>query len=234
VKLLATDFDDTFFDEKSFNKNIDYANRFVAEGNIFVIVTGRYLNSLLSDIKSHNLNYNYLICNDGGIIFDKDLNVIYRKDIPQDVARKIATIYEESSCLYYWYNDTGLGITQDKSKISNGLIGKFNNKMEAQRLLDTIKNKYSEVDGYLSNTWINIAEKSVNKGYSIKLLSEALNIKEEDVYTIGDNINDLSMTNYHFNCYCMPHSITELKNVSIKTYNAVYELIKDILKEDSN
>jgi HAD superfamily hydrolase (TIGR01484 family) len=234
MKLLATDFDVTLFDKNNFNKNIEYVNKFVDEGNVFAIVTGRYLDNLLDDIKKYDLHYSYLICNDGGIIFDKDLNVLYRKDIPQAISIKIADIYKDSSCLFYWYNDTGIGVTKDKNKISNGLIGKFNDRIKAQRLLDDIKSQYNEIGGYLSNTWINITEKSVNKGYGIKILADVLNINGKNVYTIGDNINDISMSNYNFNCYCMKNSIPELKNVTIKSYNAVYELIKDILKENDN
>jgi HAD superfamily hydrolase (TIGR01484 family) len=231
MKLLATDFDKTLFSGKDYKKNIKYINKFVDEGNLFIIVTGRYINSLLKDIEKLNLKYSYLICNDGGIIFDKDLNIIYRKDIPNNIAVDIANIYEQSPFLNDWYIDTGTSITKDKNANANGLIGKFNNIEEAQKLLNDIKKRYKEVDGYLSEKWINIAEKRVNKGNGIKELLKIVKIDESNVYTIGDAINDVSMSNYNFNSYSMSNSVIELKSKTIRSYNSVYELVMDILKD---
>jgi HAD superfamily hydrolase (TIGR01484 family) len=232
MKLLATDFDKTLFNSNDYKKNIKYINKFVDEGNIFVIVTGRYIESLLSMIKDTNIKYSYLICNDGGIIFDKNLNVIYQNDIPKNIVSDIAAIYEQSSCLKDWYIDEGITITKDKNSTANGLIGQFNDKNEAYKLLSFIINKYKEVDGYISERWINIANRGVNKGSGIMALIKMININENDVYTIGDNVNDIPMSDYSFNNYCMSDSIIELKSKTIRSYNSVYELVIDILKDE--
>lgn len=231
MKLLATDFDKTLFKGKDYKKNIKHINKFVDAGNLFIIVTGRYFNSLLNAIEGLDLKYSYLICNDGGIIFDKDLNIIYRKDIPKNIANDIANIYDESSCLSDWYIDTGTSITKDTTATANGLIGQFDNVEEAKELLDNIKSRYKEVDGYLSEKWINVAEKTINKGSGIKELLKIIKIDESDVYTIGDAVNDISMSDYNFNSYSMSDSVIELKSKTIRSYNSVYELVMDILKE---
>ncbi|MDD2203419.1 MAG: HAD-IIB family hydrolase [Bacilli bacterium] len=231
MKLLATDFDNTLFNKKDYHKNIKYINKFVDEGNLFVIVTGRYFDSLLKDIEGLNLKYSYLICNDGGIIFDRNLNILYRKDIPHNIANEIADIYNNSSCLSDWYIDTGTAITKDKTATVNGLIGRFNDVEKAKKLLSEIKEKYKEVDGYLSDKWINVTEKTVNKGSGIKELLYILKINESNVYTIGDDVNDISMSDYNFNSYSMSNSIIELKSKTMRSYNSVYELVMDILKD---
>lgn len=230
MKLLATDFDNTLFCKKDYYKNIRYVNKFVEEGNIFVIITGRYINSLLKDIKDTGLKYDYLICNDGGIIFDKDLNIIYQKDIPKEIVSDIVSEYEQSDCLDGWYIDTGTDINKDKTSSANGLIGRFNNETKAYKLLKSIKDKHGAIGGYISETWINITEKTVNKGYGLKILADYLKIEEKDIFTIGDNVNDIPMSNYGFNSYCMTNSVDELKRKTLKSYNSVYLLIKDILK----
>lgn len=230
VKLLASDFDKTLFCPTNYKKNIKYINKFVDHGNIFVIVTGRYIEALLKDIKDTGLKYSFIICNDGGIIFDKDLNIIYQKDVPKNIVNDITTLYENSNCLDDWYIDTGTSITKDKNSTANGLIGKFNNKDEAYKLLALIKENFSGIGGYISETWINITEKSVNKGTGVKILADHLNIHEKDIYTIGDNINDIPMSDYGFNSFCMTDSVLELKSKTIRAYNSVYELVIDILK----
>jgi len=231
MKILATDFDNTLFNGNDYIKNIRYVNQFVDNGNIFAIITGRYRDSLLKDIKDTGLKYSYLICNDGGIIFDRDLNVLYQCNINKDTSYDIATLYEQSRFLSDWYIDTGITITKDKDSIANGLIGRFNNRDEAVKLLNLIKDKHCDVDGYVSERWINITDKSVNKGSGIKHLADIVAVPEKDVYTIGDNINDVPMSNYDFNSYRMTESVIQLSSKTKKAYNAVYELIEDILKD---
>lgn len=231
MKLLATDFDNTLFNGDDYKKNIKYVNKFVDLGNIFVIVTGRHINTLMKDIKDVNLKYSYLICNDGGIILDRDLNILYQKDIPKNIVSDIASLYEQSTCLADWYIDAGITMTKDKNSTANGIIGRINERDNASKLLKLIKDKYPEVDGYISEKWINLTEKTVNKGSGIEQLLDIIDIVESDVYTIGDNVNDLSMSNHNFNSFCMANSIMELKSKTKRAYSSVYELVMDILKD---
>lgn len=231
MKLLAADFDNTIFNGDDYKKNIRFINNFIDDGNLFVIITGRHIEMLLKDIESTGLKYNYLICNDGGIIFDRDLNILYQNDIPKHVVVGIASLYEQSNCLDDWYIDTGVEVNKDKNSTANGLIGRFNNRDGASKLLDLIKSNYKEIDGYISDRWINITKKAVNKGAGLKELLDILKIDDKDVSTIGDNINDLSMSDYNYNNFRMTNSVIELKGKTIRAYNSVYELIMDILKD---
>lgn len=232
MKLLVADFDDTLFDGKNYQKNLDYINKFTEAGHLFIIATGRYKDSLLSDMNGFKIPYSYLICNDGAIIFDKNLNVVYRKDIPKQISYDIAIKLKQENFIVSCYIDTGLTLTKEADVTANKVIGKFNNRDKAEELLEHINNKYSDVNGYLSTKWINITERNVNKGEGIKYVADLLNINYNNIYTIGDNINDLSMSNYKFNSYAMDNSVEELKKVTKKTYGAVYELIEDILKDE--
>jgi HAD superfamily hydrolase (TIGR01484 family) len=227
TKLLACDFDYTLYTKEDYYKNIEAVNKFVELGNIFVIVTGRFVGFLLDDIKDRNINYNYLICNDGSVILNKDLNIIYEKYIPKEIVKPIIDMFENSPHIQYWYIDEGFILSRNINKEAAGLIGRINDN-NAKELLDEILNKYDDVNGYVSNNWVNITEKSVNKGNSIEILRNKLNIDKKDVYTIGNDTNDIPMSNY--NSYCMKGSKEELRKICIKEYNSVYELIEDITK----
>ncbi len=226
TKILVTDFDNTFFTTNDYSKNIESVNNFADNNNVFIIATGRHINSLLSSIGRCNLNYKYLICNDGGIIFNRDLEILYQKDIPLYIVKPISDIFEEADHLKDWFIDTGLTIIKDKNSSANGIIGEITDKDKAQQLLNLITIKYPDVHGYLSNSNINITEKTVSKQKAIEWLMKKEHWEKEDIYTIGDNINDISMSVY--NSYCMKNSILELKRICKKDYNAVYEMIKDI------
>jgi len=226
-KLLVSDFDNTLLNNDDFLKNIKIINEFVNQGNIFIIATGRHINSLLDLIKTYHIKYSYLINNDGGIIFDHDLNIIYRKDISNKTARKIIKIFQKSTCLTDWYIDTGLGITKNINNDVNGLIGQFIDQKEAETLFKNIISLHKDIHGYLTLRHINITEKTVTKGNAIKVLKKKLKIKEKDIYTIGDTINDISMS--IFNSYCMVNSHPDLKIICQGEYKSVYDFVNDIL-----
>lgn len=230
MKMLVADFDNTLFDN-NYIKNIASIREFTNEGNIFVIATGRYKDSLIKEIKDYNIPYSYLICNDGGMIFDKEMNAIYKKDIPKQTAIDILNLLNKSTVVSESIIYTGLSITNNMEDDINGIYAKFSNREEAGKLLDMITQKHNDIYGYLSTEGINVTEKEVSKGYSIKYLADKLNINVDKIYTIGDGINDLSMSNYNFNSYSMDVGIDELKKVTKGTYHALYQLVEDIRKD---
>lgn len=232
MKMLVTDFDLTLFNENDYNDNIKLINEFISNGNIFVIATGRNISQLDRNFDFSDVSYSYLICNDGAIIFDKNNKVVYRCDISNECVKGIASILMNSDFIDDWYYDNGFNTTKEIGDKANGIIGHFIDRNEAKKILDLIENTYSEVHGYLSEEWINITEKSVNKGNGIKIVANMINLKGDKIYTIGDNCNDISMCNYDFNCYCMENAVNELKILCNKQYKAVYELVKDIIKEE--
>lgn len=237
TKLFVSDFDDTLFKNhnKEFKVNIETINNFVANGNIFVIATGRHINNLLRDIKQYKINYSYLICNDGGIIFDNELNIIFQKNIKITTAREIIKLFKKGNCLNDWYIDCGTFITKDLKHPVNGIIGKINNQSQASNLLTTITNQFKDTHGYVTTNWICITNHNVSKLAAIKFINNLLKIKDKNIYTIGDNINDISMSKY--NSYCMVNSHPSLKKVCQGEYESVNKLIKYInnkRKEESN
>ena len=79
MKIAFSDFDGTlFFHDKECipKKNIEAVKRWRASGNLFVLCSGRDVHSLMHEIKRQNLEYDYVICNNGGSIFDANLNVL--------------------------------------------------------------------------------------------------------------------------------------------------------------
>ena len=80
------------------------------------------------------------------------------------------------------------------------------------------------------NTGLNwkIISKNTNKSKAIKLLSEKIEIKQEDIYTIGDGYSDIEMIK-NFNGYSMKKSVDVLKKVAKKECNSVSELINEIM-----
>ena len=86
MKLLVSDYDGTIFDQdciKDTRKNIDAIKRFKDKGNMFAIATARIFPSIKSQIEKFNIPYDYLICCNGGCVFDKNDNLLYSNPIDQ-------------------------------------------------------------------------------------------------------------------------------------------------------
>lgn len=219
MKIIVSDFDQTFY-TKDFKENIKAINKWTKDGNLFVIATGRNIHSLNSVIKDYHIKYSYLICNDGGVIFDKDMHQVYRKDIDLNVFKLVYDYFKE----YFTevYIDNGYQLTYF-SEEANGVIARYTDKLSAIKHLDYIKKIFPTVGGYISDNYINATHVSVNKASAIKLL-----FNETDIYVIGDKDNDIPMFKDYYGI-SLNNSINELKELSkeqVKDFKEALDIIK--------
>ena len=226
MKTLISDFDKTLFDNHYY-VNIKKVNEFVDDGNMFIIATGRNITSLKKEISGKNIKFSYLICNDGGIIFDKDLNIIYRKDIDNESAIKIFDELNQNDFIANTYMDDCFVYTKDKTCKINRIIAKPIDIKKTNKLLNDINNKYDNVYGYASSNWLNINNKNINKGLAIKKLEELVNLGE--IYTIGDNVNDISMNKLYTSFSIKGNK--KLDDISTYNVNNFIEAINKLMND---
>ncbi len=226
MKVLISDFDGTFFD-KNYLENINKVNRFVNKGNMFIIATGRSINNLKVDINEHNIKYSYLICSDGASIYDNKNNNLFTCDIDRKLINPICDLLDKDPNIFLTFieNDNIVSGTH-----ANSIAGTFFDKDKCKQLVETINQKFPLVNAYLSESHINIRNKKVSKYEAIKFLISNYNIKSDNIYTIGDNVNDIEMCK-HFNSFSFYNADDSIKKVSKKLVNDFSEAI-DILEID--
>lgn len=230
MKVLVSDFDNTLFTD-DYQLNIKKINEFVDKGNLFIIATGRNYNQLKSDIKGKNIKYSYLICNDGGVIFDKDFNLIYRLDIDNDIIDELIFELEQDSNVQFVLIDDGFQFYEKKINNNNALIARYYDFNLGQQQIERLMKKYNNIYGYLSRNWINIVNKKASKGKAIQYIIDNLNINENKVYTVGDSTNDISMNKMYKGYFMKNISKPELTKISKGAVNSVSELI-NIIEDD--
>ena len=77
MKILVADYDNTIYlDDDKIIKTIKKIKKLQESGVLFMISTGRSINSILEQINKHHLPFDYLSCADGSIIYDKDCHLI--------------------------------------------------------------------------------------------------------------------------------------------------------------
>lgn len=224
MKIIVSDFDGTLFGQ-DLEENVSAINDFVHRGNLFIIATGRAMNYLAEDLSMIDLDCEYYICNDGGVIFDKYFNVVYRKDIRQDLVRPIYHLLSDDDNMLETFIDTSHGYVTDTSKCANGIIARPYDKEKAMLTLDNILRKFPNVNGYMSTNWINLFDKDVSKKVAIDYLVDNYRYPTDELYTIGDGMNDYQMIEA-YQGYTFEDSSEDLKGIAKGTVKSIKELIE--------
>ena len=192
MKILASDFDNTIYylDDKEKNKkNVAAIKKFISQGNIFCIITGRNYSDLKILLNENDIPYSYLICEDGAKIFTNmdyciDTILLDRKTIEQ-----IIPILEENNCDYYL--DDGYNKTEYLDDVVK-IVVNCTDEQEKNRIVQVVKEKVN-IHIYASRTHVNIINKTVNKENALKKLFNLEELNFDLLSVIGDNDNDYEM-----------------------------------------
>ena len=226
MKILVSDFDESFYNDE-FDRNIELVNDFVSKGNIFIIATGRSMHDLMKTIKDKDIQVSYYICSDGSTIYDQFLNIIYRKDLEDKDVRPLYNMLVNDKNIISSYIDTTTGLTGDVNRSANRIVGVFIDYEKALDLAYSINNTFDNAYAYLSKTHININNKHVNKAISLSYLKEYYNFDENDIYTFGNDINDISLNMYD-NSYILKSASEQIKTGFKHSVDSFEEVIADI------
>ena len=196
MKILVSDFDNTFFTNRIDN-NVDLVNKFRDEGNLFIIATGRPIYLIKPEIEKHNIKYDYLICNDGAVIFDEEDNIVDKTNIDYQTAIQIYNMIIRSNNVEHVYIDAITDFGDLDASDYNGVLALPYDRDEALKLTEYINKKYPSVQAYMSHRWINVLSIEASKGIAIKFLENANSWDVNNIYVVGDNNNDASMLVYN-------------------------------------
>ena len=225
MKVLASDFDLTLYvdDLEIVKKNVMAIRRFMKNGNLFGIITGRNYSDIKVLLNQYDIPYHYLICQDGAKLFDSMDYCFSTVSLSREDIVRIVPVLEEYHFDYYLddgYNET---TNMDDCVKVVGVIG--NRREEAQKVVDIlIKEGFY---AYLSMYYINILDSSVNKKNALEKLLVHADCYKEDLYVIGDSVNDLEMLTSFQGAIMKNHS-KELEHLGKKSYNTLYEYIEEL------
>ena len=179
---------------------------------------------MYTDIKlllnQYNIKYSYLICEDGAKIFNEFDYSIKDYLLPKEKVDTIEEIFNKYKTDFYL--DDGYNITTNKNdciKI-NSLI---KDRETSNKILEELNDL--EVYAYLSRNYINITDNSTSKEIALEYLLYYKDYHKEDLYVIGDDINDYEMIKkYNGGVMKKHHEI--LDSLNKKEYDSLYEFIQ--------
>ena len=177
-------------------------------------------------IKELNLSFDYLVCADGAMIFNKDLECIKLNTLDQDVALKAIKILKDND--YEPYIENGYEITDtvvDCIKIS----AEYSKDKEDAIRVAKILNDTLDVYAYASRVHINVNNPRNHKRQAVIDLSKVINIPLDNFYVIGDSINDYEMIEA-YNSAVVKNYNKELESLHPKVCESVAEYIEELMK----
>lgn len=192
MQIIASDFDNTIYyadDPERNMKNVEAIKKFVAEGNIFCVITGRNYTRLKKTMNELGLPYTYLVCEDGAKIFNSVDYCIDSTFLDEEEIVKVRNVLDILDVDYYL--DDGYNETEyhpDCVKI----VVRTSSPEEKKKILDAIEEKIN-VHIYASRNHVNIIHKTVNKEYALRRLFRIENLDISKLHVVGDDMNDYEM-----------------------------------------
>lgn len=240
-QIIFSDYDGTIYiTEEEMDKNIEKIKEYRDMGGKFVIVTGRSKASVKKVIEKYDIPYDYVISNNGAIIFDSKGNKLYEQTIKPDISHKIIEYLKTKQNIeisYYTeedkiqYNNQELlkiRIKTNESEIAKDIESEINRLFQNDVMAHA--NFPSMYYNDINFAIVDIVSKEAGKEKTIKKLLEILNIESKQVVTIGDGRNDISMIK-EYEGYSMETAEKEVKEVASKIFRNIADAI-EYLKSD--
>lgn len=237
MKMLVSDYDGTFANSiENIKLNGKAVYDFIKQGNIFVLSSGRSYSALTKMVRLDDIPYTFLACSDGDYLFDSSGEILLSHRIGNDVIDRIAELakikvydrleysYEREYSTVFRPNEnlSGVSFVVNNLNISSAFITKF----------EKLKKEHSEYDyccyGYNGTSYFVVKDKGVSKSSPILYLQDKLQVPTSEVFTVGDELNDLEMIS-DYNGFMIGDNET-LRKSALGNYEAVHYLVDDIIK----
>lgn len=252
MKLVGTDYDGTLcINHQVSDKNLQAIHNFRKQGHYFGIVTGRSPESIFQEIKRWGLELDYLIANNGGVIFNQEMQLIKSTWIDFDRALEIIDYIRTCDCVSYVINDgyyrakvvvnpkledkkygktTGFKSADEilSNKRIAQLVISLHDDHNAKEIQEYINTHFQDVAiAYTNINCVDIAPVGISKAEGLRFLANHFKLNEEQIYTIGDAMNDFPMLTA-FHGYCVNNASDELKEKIGCVVEDVAELLEII------
>jgi len=249
MRLFGCDYDGTLRIGTVAKGDLEALARFRKAGNRFAIVSGRGKGMIWKELQYFGVEVDFLIADNGAIIFDENGDEIWRLDPDQSVVRQIIDFGLTLKYTLVGFGDghgfAGLGVKEEKIEKPNfnALLdsveadpqellaqGKINaillrgvHPEDSFKLQQMVQERWGkQVTTCLNNGTLDIIAAGASKQAALEWLKEYLHASE--VLTLGDGYNDIGMISA-FGGYAMENAPQEVKAKAAGTVASVAEYL---------
>ncbi len=214
--FFGSDFDGTLRRDGAVTReDKDAIARFRRRGHRFGVVTGRTYDVIIDLLDQYGLPYDILICNNGAAAFTPDGRQLFAHQMPVEGAREVAAYFHGVDLIAYGlsdgrsistgpykghsvlYEDCARDTLDESALLDAGRVcGFFSVYRSHQDMLEAAQHLTSHFSGFMevhisSLRSIDTTPKGISKSTGILECRDLLGCDE--IFTIGDAVNDLSM-----------------------------------------
>lgn len=256
MKLLATDYDGTLkYQDHVTKEDRDAILRWKEAGNLFVIDTGRSMESILGEATKYDLPVDYFVTNNGGMLFNNKQEELFSSYLDTALSLEIMkSAHTQPDCVSYVANDGFYrhriiindqleehrypGLEPNMSEEDLWKMGKYaqivislENRERAKELETKLREEYGDcIEAYANKYVVDVVPKGMSKATGIEIVRKKEGIDLEDLYTIGDAANDLTLMEYGYNGCVMDYALPEVKAHAKREYRCIAALVDDVMK----
>lgn len=254
MKLLASDLDGTLYFGQEENKvkpqDIKAIKKFQKAGNLFGICSGRTLAGINHAIGDQDIHLDFYILVSGACLVDGNGNYIYRELLSKDTIKKVvnAISHEKDAQILFCYDENYYRLNandrlprrgkniKNVDEASEDAFDSLHLAFEHLETLERVKailnqTLSDEIEVHHNVLNLDITPKGFSKGKAIKNLDKYLPIQFEDIATIGDSFNDISMLQAANTSFTFHASDDEVKACAKYIVSDISEAIQLIEKE---
>ena len=249
-KLFATDFDGTLcqYPHGVTEEYLKKITEFRSKGNVFGIITGRtHANSELI-IKDYAKYCDFIMCMTGAYAEDGQGNMIFEYKGDGEILPTLLKTIVEMGSGYLNFSDKGftydvdttVPLTDDSEAIAeakrHSSFSQINTCFDPEEHLEKCVAKLRElyadkINPQLNGHCVDIPPAGVSKGKAVKRMAEYFGVEDGNIYTAGDNDNDVTMLEMHHG-YTVPHGSKACKAAAEKIMWNVGEMLDDVMSRD--
>ena len=250
MKILASDFDGTFYVDSAFDPaDLEAVKAFQKAGNLFGFCTGRPLNGITPFFDQWDFRPDFYIVNTGSVVLDKEMHYLLQNRIDTGLVKDLVREYKDEHFFIHSKDnyfttlpkrpgdkDSMITHIEDVRALDGEWINSFSFFFDTEQSARAHKQEVEEKTGlsvYITNTILDCIPKGCSKATGLDVLVRHLGVSAADVYTIGDSFNDLPMIVYNENGATFHRSPQEVQAQAGAVVGSVAEWIHRILEADS-
>lgn len=249
MKLFASDYDMTIYIHEKIDDSVfDAIKKWREKGNIFAIATGRNKFSIFEHIDRYGLEFDYVVANNGALVFNNKREMIFEDTIDDDIAYNVINfLHENFSGTVEVANDNYIISIKSKDgndilpfrvdkKISINDIKTINhiiqiNKMTpdakaTEEAANIINEKFDDVIAYGNIRTVDIVKNTVNKANGVSFVENLIKKDNtlEKVIVAGDSNNDIDMIK-KYDGFAQINARENVKAITNKYFNFISDII---------
>ncbi|MDF2657063.1 MAG: HAD-superfamily hydrolase, subfamily [Bacillota bacterium] len=252
--ILASDFDGTLTQHGTVSdKDKAAIVAWRKAGNLFGVNTGRGYSGIKAELEHHQVDYDYLLCNNGGLIYENEAKPIEQKTADGVVLPSLVSLILNSGGFHasigrieynceinYWISEhmdrkpgpefTRITIS-DLNEITyfTQLSTQYEKEEQANKCAQQINELFGDsVTAFQNGVCIDIVPAGVNKATGLLRYIHLKQVPKENVLVIGDNFNDLDMI-LEFNGFSVDSGRSEVIAIARKSFESIAGLIDEYI-----